>query len=304
MYKEKLFKLIIIIYLACLFIFPISALQGASNGLILWFEKILPTLLPLIILSNIIINTNILENINPFIYALVFGMLTGLPMGAKISNDLYDNKKITEKQATFLLTLCSNPSPMFIINYITIVQLKLIEGKYHILLITLLSSFISTLIIRYIYIRFINNTYKKLHICSIKTVSKKAFNFQILDLSIMNGFETITKIGGYIVLFSILVEFIYNLKINSVIKYFIIGVIEITNGINKISISSFDLSTKIKIIATITSFSGFSGLAQTYSVLNKSKSSINLYIISKIISAIIAYLLACFYCKYILVYII
>lgn len=106
-----------ITYTNIYFVFPISALQGASNGLLLWFNKVLPTLLPFIILSNILIKLDILKSIPSFTYGLILGFLTGLPMGAKTSSDLLENNKINYKEASFLLSICNNPSPMFIINY-------------------------------------------------------------------------------------------------------------------------------------------------------------------------------------------
>lgn len=38
--------------------FPQEVFDGASEGLLLWFQIVLPTLLPFIIISNILIQTN------------------------------------------------------------------------------------------------------------------------------------------------------------------------------------------------------------------------------------------------------
>lgn len=297
MIKYKLFKLLIIIYFILILIFPSAALKGASNGLILWFEKILPTLLPLIIISNIIINSNVLAKINPFYYGIIIGLFTGIPMGAKTSKDLLVSNKITLEDATFLLSFCSNPSPMFIISYITIIQLNLPQGKYHLLIVLLLSSLISSLIINFFKnLHKINSYNKSKHKFSAKTIVNTSISINKIDSSIMDGFEVITKIGGYIMLFSILAEIIFNINfINNNIKYLIIGFIEITNGINKVSLSPLDVDTKIKLIAIITSFGGLSSLAQTKSVINNSSLSISHYIISKILNIAITYILITIY---------
>ena len=38
--------------------FPQEVFNGASEGLLLWFQIVLPTLLPFIIISNVLIQTN------------------------------------------------------------------------------------------------------------------------------------------------------------------------------------------------------------------------------------------------------
>ena len=83
--------------------FPRETFEGATSGLLLWFQIILPTLLPFIILSNLLIHTNavtyISNIIKPFIqklfrvsnygcYAVFVGFLCGYPMGAKVVADL------------------------------------------------------------------------------------------------------------------------------------------------------------------------------------------------------------------------
>ena len=45
----------------CMLLFPKNTFQGASSGLILWFNTVLPTLLPFIILSNLLIRTGAID---------------------------------------------------------------------------------------------------------------------------------------------------------------------------------------------------------------------------------------------------
>ena len=54
---------------------------------------------------------------------------------------------------------------------------------------------------------------------------KFTFHFDIFDASIMNGFETITKVGGYMILFSILFKFGEKLPTT-----FLLPLLEISNG--------------------------------------------------------------------------
>ncbi|HHT98277.1 MAG TPA: hypothetical protein GXZ90_10345, partial [Clostridiales bacterium] len=247
---------------------------------------------------------DILKTIPSFTYGLILGFLTGIPMGAKTSNDLLENNKINYKEASFLLSICNNPSPMFIINYITISQLNLPQIKYHILFIIYLSAIISGFILKSITnesvcknnnnlsentpnIKILNNN---LHIQS--TNNTDLFDFKTIDEAIMNGFEIITKVGGYIILFSILSEILFNINyLNQYIKLTLIGLIEITNGVNKICLSDLNTNTKIVFVTIIASFGGLSGLAQTQSMISKSRLSIKSYFIVKLINIIVSTIL-------------
>jgi hypothetical protein len=122
------------------------------------------------------------------------------------------------------------------------------------------------------------------------------FTFDLLDSSIMNGFEIVTKIGGYIILFSILAQIIKEIgPETSFLKAFLMGILEITTGINQICNSKLDSNTKIVLVSVITSFGGFSGIAQTKSVLGDTRLSIRSYLIVKMMSAAISFLLALLY---------
>ena len=62
-------------------------------------------------------------------YVFLLGLLTGYPMGAKLTADLYYAGKISRQEAEYLLTFCNNPSPAFLITYVGHICL---EGKLHI----------------------------------------------------------------------------------------------------------------------------------------------------------------------------
>jgi hypothetical protein len=73
------------------------------------------------------------------------------------------------------------------------------------------------------------------------------------------------------------------------------GIFEFTTGISQICGTGMDLHTKIVLIAAITSFGGFSGMAQTKSVIGDTRLSMIYYFVAKLLSAGIACLLALLY---------
>lgn len=286
-------------------IFPRQTFEGASNGLLLWFQIVLPTLLPFIILSNLLIHTNAVTYISaivkPFVqrifrvsehgcYAVFVGFLCGYPMGAKVVADLIQTEKISQKEGQYLLSFCNNTSPMFIISFIVMQNFK----NESLLLGTLVILYLAPVLCSFLFRRF----YKvNKHSFIQKNHSKEGFcfDFNLFDNCIMNGFDTITRVGGYIILFSVLFSICETLPYT---KY-LLPFLEITNGIHWICINIQPLYIIFPLVLTLTSFGGLCAIAQTNSMIQESKLSIFPYIIQKLITALVTSLLAFIYIHFI-----
>lgn len=301
-----------------LLIFPKASIKGAENGIMLWFNVIVPTLLPFIIVSNLIINlkltTSIAKLFYPILhrlfavtrngcYVIIIGLLTGFPVGAKACADLVKNKMLSKEEGQYLLTFCNNASPMFIISFISILTLKLSGKQYYMLAIIYGGAILSALLYR-IFHGITNHSFvapddilltEKITLKaadlprkSLNSKPPKRVTFAIVDNAIMDGFDVVTKVGGYIVLFSILASVILSLlPESSTYSLISIGFFEITNGINTIGSSDLNLTTKIALIMSLTAFGGISSIAQTKSVTDQSGLSIWKYIVYKAINAVI-----------------
>lgn len=299
------------LYICCLFflltiilLFPVQSFEGAKSGLNLWFYTIIPTLLPFIILTNLMITLNATDGISLLLspltkttlkiskqgnYAIIIGMLCGYPMGAKSVNDLVTHNKVSKTEGQYLLSFCNNVSPMFIISFIVNTTLKSPESLVKILLILYGAPILSAILFNYF---FRKKTY---YTRELQTKSKNETNidFSLVDSCIINSFETIVKLGGYIILFSIISRFfVYFISFNDYIKSIIIGFIEITNGIHYTGSSHLPEAAKILNICIMTSFGGFCALAQTGSVIKESGLSIFKYLLCKMINSLIAFILA------------
>lgn len=341
LYKSKVVKALILFFVLLMILFPAAAFRGASSGLLLWFHNVLPNLLPFVIMSNLMIRLNIAKQISKVLhpllgrifhisnagcYPIAIGFLSGIPMGAKSTADLVSEEKISAQEGQFLLAMCNNASPMFIIGYIAITQLKLPHIKYALFVIIYGSAILGSLLWRVLsdkLSKLLSNSKKvklptgKLRIQSIYSAaalflptaskedkqsdnSRKApasrFSFDLLDSAIMNGFEVVTKIGGYIILFSILSQMIKEVGPGTgPVKAILMGLVEITIGISQICSTDISERMKIVLVAVLTTFGGFSGMAQTKSVLGSSRLSIFSYLLVKLISAMLAFCLALLY---------
>lgn len=112
-------------------------------------------------------------------------------------------------------------------------------------------------------------------------------NFKIIDAGIMSGFETLTRLGGYIMMFAILAQMAACIPLPGEIPVcLLIGITEITNGIAHISNASLSFGEKYLLMIACTAFGGLSGLAQTASMTGKVGFSMRKYLKTKLFCSI------------------
>lgn len=307
--KQLIKNIFIIIFFFTMLIFPATVFDGAASGLILWFNIVLPTLLPFLILSGILINTSaihlLVKYTSPLFcrlfrvskygsFAVLCGFLCGYPMGGKVTSDLLNSKKITLTEAKYLLSFCNNTSPMFIISYVMHQNLK----SKHLILPALAILFLSPVLCSFLFRFFYPISYKLPKDCDVNHIEKEHSLTNLLDNCITNSFETITKIGGYIILFSICTHLVSELPFtHSIVNLFILPFLEITNGVLTLSQSLISFQDKFIIILALVSFGGWCSIAQTNCIISSSDIPLIPYIIEKLITATVTSLLASFFFK-------
>ena len=273
--------------------FPEDAFQASASGVTLWFFHVLPSLLPFMILSDFFIHTGLAsvllqktKGIFRFLfYAFLLGLFCGYPMGAKLTADLFAEGKITKSEAQYLLTICNNPGPMFVSSYLLVDTLHLSHAAGHTFLILYLSLFLTSLIFRLL----LKPDCRDLTTASVSP-SSESFRKSVshmIDASIMHAFETITKLGGYIILFSILASLVVRCSSPvPVLSVFLTGLTEMTTGIALVGASSLKLSWRYLLSLTFASFGGLSCIAQTRGMLVGTPLSIRTYIAGKTVHAV------------------
>lgn len=298
--KKRLSIFIILLFILFILIYPRDCVSAAANGLILWYENILPALLPFSIFSNILIQSGYLDDIifavSPILnrlffhhpqaaYPIVAGFLFGFPIGSKTTADLMRKGKLSLGEANILCAMCNNISPVFVSSYILIASL----GCYSYIWITYMILYLPPLICGLYLLRR-----QKAASSQKNSTSRSNLTFQIVDAGIMNGFETLLKLGGYIMLFSLLTQICIRLAGGrELLLLCLTGVTEITNGIHVMANSSYPMAFKYPMIIGITAFGGISGLAQTASMIKDTGISMRFYLRFRIVQAAISTLLAC-----------
>ena len=203
--------------------------------------------------------------------------------------DLVRSNYISKNEGQYLLSFCNNTSPMFIIGYLAFQNFQETELTLPSLAILIGTPIFCSFIFRHFYI---SST-----ICFENTDSKLShglFNFSLLDRAIMNGFETITRVGGYIILFSILFTILEQLP-NSLGVAFL----EITNGIPLLWNSGLSYYLRYSLCLSLVSFGGVCSIIQTRAMIQDSGLSIRPYIKEKLITAMVTSLIAYIYILFI-----
>lgn len=302
--KKILICSFFILFTGYILLFPKDAVAAAAEGLMLWYNQVLPTLLPFSILSNILIASGYLQClIKPFAalvrtllpvsdsgaFVLLSGFLFGFPMGSKNCASLLKSGQLEKKEADVLFLITNNISPVFISSYILHQQLQLSSHTA----LSYLILYLPPLLAGKVLLR--KNRQRSASIAEKKPAPRSQINFKIIDAGIMNGFETLTRLGGYIMLFSMLAAIVQKLPLPDSIKILLTGLTEITNGIHLLPQMLPQKNGQYILAMAFTAFGGLSGIAQTSSMIAHTKLSLSAYCRMKmwlmLCSALLAWLL-------------
>ena len=183
--------------------------------------------------------------------------------GRKVTADLLREGRISLSEASYLLSFCNNTSPGFIVSFLVWQCLKAPS-------LAALRFFCS-----WEYRCFFSMVFRRLLHVPHPALPKKMAdppsntgNEGLADGCIMDAIENITRIGGYILLFSILFP-LWNRFPDSRFsaRLFLLPSLEMTTGVRYICSLELPFPVRYASAAFLTSFGGFCCLAQTASIL-------------------------------------
>lgn len=278
-----LYTVIFMFFTVCILTNSQISLAYALMGLQLWFENMIPALLPFMILSGIMIRMHLTENfskvLHPLIrplyhvsenvcYAMIMGFLCGFPMGAKTVADLLDREMISKREAEFLLAFCNNIGPVYFCSFVLPLLgrrliLPYLLGMYGLPL-------LYGLVLRYT--RFRDLSDRRI---SAPVKTPKGRLLWEIDDAINSSVQSILSLGGYMILFNLL----------NLIPHILCGktpvllspLFEITGGLKLIG-GALPLYALL-----ILPFGGLSCIAQTYSCIKGTGLSVSGYTLHKIL---------------------
>lgn len=322
-FKRNIIPMLFLLFTISLLIFSSSNLSAIKSSLILFANGVLPSLLPFFIATEMLLSTNIVNQIgyilNPIMkllfnisgqggFAFIMGIISGCPVGAKISADFRQNNICSKEECERLLSFTNNSGPLFIIGTVGIAMFNNFNIGLLLFIIHILASITVGIIFRFWKYKNNSTSYK---ISYSKKINSKTVNLnnlgEIISKSITNSISTVFLIGGFIIVFSCIISILNESGITNIIVTFFTpffkilnintsfinglftGLFEITNGINIISnIYINNITLNLIFTSLLLGFGGISIMLQVLSIVSKTDLSIKPYILGKALQGIIA----------------
>jgi sporulation integral membrane protein YlbJ len=313
-----------------------TAVQAAVNGLKLWAGIVVPSLLPFFVAAEVLNSTGfirvsgiLLEPVmRPFFnvpgcgsFALAMGVTSGYPVGAKIVCDFRSRGDLTRTEAERLLAFTNNSGPLFIIGAVGTGM----YGSPRLGLLLLACHFCACITVGFLF-RFYKaggkesmggkengkppaaRLFKEIRAMARDGTSFKGTNLgTIIGESVKNSVNTILAIGGFILLFSVIISFLTETGViggaakllspllsplgleKDITAGVLSGFFEITTGSSLISKApSIPAALKLPAASLVIGWAGLSVHFQVLSIASKTDVSMRPYLLGKLLQGIIA----------------
>ena len=324
--RKNILPFLFFLLAICLVIFSKTNLEAAKNGLILWANNVVPSLFPFFVVTELLSHTNFIYYVGKVFdkimkplfnvpgecaFAFIMGLISGYPTGGKIVANLREQGICTKDECDRMLAFTNNSGPLFIISFVGISLFG--DTKTGILL--LATHVLAGITVGIMLAKLSSKNAKNIPLLSTKSVNniskKEAVTFsnfgKILGKSIQDAISTILMIGGFVVIFSVIISILNQSKLLDLgsqllkpilsvfgfnlefAKPILGGIIELTNGVNMASsIPMKAISQNVILCAFLLGFGGISVLFQISALLGKTDLSMKKYIIGKLLQGTIA----------------
>lgn len=298
--KNKLIKYIIILLcIFCIFILITHnklITQNIILGFKLWITKVFPSLFPMFIINDILIEadfpifiTNFISKISKnklkskgyIIYVFIMSVFSGTPTNAIILKKLVEKNLISSKDASIILSFTFFSNPLFLFNMLTMTFSQEITIK-----IIIIHYFVNG-IIYFLFKRKISSTTMELPFINNKIKLSNTLNNSIKK-SLDNLIMILGTITFYIIISTILVTSIkQNITNQTILK----GLLELTQGLNNIQVLNISNKLKEIIAISIISFGGLSIHSQVSNIISEANISYKYFFIGRVLHIVFSIIL-------------
>ncbi len=323
--QNKFFITIILIIIILIITNPNSAINSARDGLGLWFNILVPSLLPFLILSELLISLKFVDIFGSLLqplmkplfnvsgqgaFPLLMSVMSGYPVGIKLTSRLREKNIITKEDGNRLIGFVSTSGPLFILGAVLIGMLN--SPKLGPLLI--FPHYFGTLTLGLLFRNYkthsnkVHNTKnlvseEKLQSITNNSSTSKSSIGVLISSSVRDSIDSILLIGGFVIIYSVIIELLFISKgFNSVIimtsnylhikpdliKGVLAGIIELTTGCKRIAESEISLIVKILLCNFLIGWGGLSIHSQALSFISLTDLNSYLYLFSKLLHGILS----------------
>lgn len=335
--KRNGLAILFCIFTICLVIFSKANLVASKDGLILWATAVVPSLFPFFVATEMLSNTCVVSYLGKFLtpimrplfgipgegaFAFIMGLISGYPVGAKIVSNFMEQGICTKEEAQRMLAFTNNSGPLFIIGTVGIT----LFGNTTIGILLYITHILACISVGIILKIFASKNYNKNFVNS-KNIPNKYYSTsglkggksnmnsnpsfsslgEILGNSIKSATSTVLMIGGFVVIFSVIISILNQSNIlfalsnmlspifsvigipSQLVAPLLSGIVELTNGVSLIANTPIkNICINIVLCAFLLGFGGFSILLQVFSIACKSGLSIKKYVIGKFLQGVLA----------------
>ena len=248
------------VFLIFLIYNPALCTLGAAKGLSLWYKQVLPTLFPAMAAASFLISRKSIQAALkhlpfPASAAFLSGLLCGSPMGALTCSGLYASKLLSQWSARWVVCFVQLPSPLFLSGFVASTLLALPAKMRFIFLLCAYLPFLASFLL--CTLLFLLKPAAKYSISLEKDIQKAASPEPSLNDICDTCLLLLVRIGVLLMFFSILSEFLNSAAPQSAVQTILIGMLEMTTGISKISsLNTLSLRYKSAICLFLLGFGG------------------------------------------------
>lgn len=327
-YGRILFTVLTVFMTAFMVVYPKTVFEGAVLGLETWWTIVFPSLLPFFIISELLMALGIVHALGVLLepvmrpvfrlpgaasFGLAVGYSSGYPIGSSIAARLRADGLCTRSEAEHLVSFTNNSSPLFILVALSVGMLHNPALGPFILLVHYMGNLIVGICFRYYAPEHRRRTAAQPHLW--RRACHRFLEFggkhpgQILGEAVRDAVGKLLVIGGFIILFAVIISLLRETGFLNVIISIIgavtvplglspalnealaSGLFEMTLGSRLVAESDAPLIQKLIAIQLILAWSGLSIQAQVSAFISTTDMRFLPYALSRIIHMLISVIL-------------
>ncbi len=327
---------------ASMVLFPEDAFAAAKEGLNLWFNVVFPALLPFFIAAELLIGVGVVHFMGVLLeplmrpifnvpgsgsFVMAVGLASGFPIGSILTGKLRRQNLCNKTEGERLMSFTNTADPLFMFGAVAVGMFHKVEYGMLIAVAHYLSSLTVGVVMSF-YKRSDRSNYtdkysKKHNILLRALISlKKAREEdgrpvgQLLGDAVKNSINTMLTIGGFIIIFSVLITVLLKIGIIDIIAMvllkvfgplgvtfdvivaYISGIFEVTIGSQSAASADTTVLAQLVTVGFVIAFSGISVIAQVASMVSDTDLSIKPFIFARILHGTLAALYTFFLVKF------
>lgn len=312
--------------------YPEEALSSSIRGLKIWWEVVFPALLPFFITAEMLMGFGVVHFLGVLLeplmrpifrvpgsgaFVMTVGLISGNPMGAKLTAKLREQRLVTREEGERLVSFTSTAGPLFIFGAVGVGFFESSAVGIILAIAHYAGSLAVGLLMRFYQAKsastppyekqsgfLLRRAFRALHQARVsdgRTVGR------LLGEAVTSAVQTLLLIGGFIMIFSVITHLITHIGIAKLLSQFLAfilaalhiptelstsmftGLFEMTLGSQLASTSSaIPLLFQLTIVSVLIGFNGLSIHAQVVSMLSRTDIRYTPYFCARILHGFIS----------------